>query len=160
MSSTGVRFSGISQPQKRAIPGPELAERCKILSRLFSAWPNSRPASVDATLCEYLEATRGISYESGELERLVNLVIADASEFLPPAGAILRRAAELVAARQKRSYSPSASVADRIEADTEKLLRRIEAKTEAVETIDLDDVRYVLAGHPGGQGPLKLGAGW
>ena len=111
-------------------------------------------------MCEYLEATRGISQQSGELERLVNLVIADASEFIPPAGAILRRAAALIAARKPRSYSPSVSIADRIDADAETLMRRIEAKTEAVESIDLDDVRYVIAGHATDGVPLKLGGGW
>lgn len=84
-------------------------------------------------------------------------MIADASEFIPPAGALLRRAAELVAARKPRTYSPAVSIADRIEADTEKLLRRIEAKTEAVEPIDLDDVRYVLAGHGHALGQLRIG---
>ena len=111
-------------------------------------------------MCEYLEVTRGIQVESGELARLVSLVIEDGGEFAPPAGAILRRAAKLLANRKPRGYSPSVSKSDRIDADVEKIMRQIEAKTERVETIDLDDVRYALSGNASGGEVPQLGGGW
>jgi hypothetical protein len=101
----------------------------------------------DATMYEYIDATRGLNVESGELERLVQLVIEGGCEFLPPAGALLVRAATLAAQRKAREYSPSTTVADRIAMDVEAIRARLVAKSEFVEPVDLDDLRYAISGN-------------
>lgn len=161
MSSGEARSYGAPRKcEQRVISGIELAKRAQVLGRLFSAWPGCRPANTDATMCEYLEATRGVNFETGELSRLVSLVIADGGEFAPPAGAILQRGAKLLASRMKRTYSASTSITDRIEIDVEKILRQIEAKTAAVESIDLDDVRYALSGNATGGVVPRIEGSW
>lgn len=96
---------------------------------------------------EYIDATRGLNIESGELERLVQLVIEGGSEFLPPAGTLLVRAATLAAERKVRSYSPSTTIVDRIAMEVETTRARLVAKAESVEPVDLDDLRYAISGN-------------
>lgn len=132
----------------------EVKARVRQCARLFAAWPNARPASVDATLLEYVNATRGVPIES--LPALIDLVRDAGGEFLPPAGAVLERAARFLATTKERDYNPALSIEQRISDDMHDNVRALRAATRATAPLMLDDIERALIG-PGHA--ARIGAG-
>ena len=129
--------------------------RVRQCARLFAAWPNAKPLSVDATLLEYVNATRGVPIDM--LPGLIELVRDAGGEFLPPAGAVLERAAKFLAANKERSYSPSLSIEQRIADDVHDFTQALKAAQRDVPPLLIEDIerarlaagelRSIEAGH-------------
>lgn len=123
----------------RTINAAEVRRRVRVLLRLFAAWPNARPANEDATLLEYLNATRGVSLE--QLPRLVQAVIDAGGEFVPPASTLLERAAKHLSRMKQRTYNPVASIEEREEWERHDLLQSFRATQREVAPVLPADLR-------------------
>lgn len=152
---TAVLSSLGQTPDVEPMPEPEVKARVRQCARLFAAWPNARPASVDATLLEYVNATRGVPIDS--LPALIDLVRDAGGEFLPPAGAVLERAAKFLATSKRREYNPALSIEQRIADDVHDNLRALKAATRETAPLLLEDVERALLGT--GTSLARIGAG-
>ena len=81
----------------RVMAEDEILQRISVIGRIFAAWPNARPSN--ETILQYVNATRGIPLT--DMDRFANCAIQWESDFVPPAGQIVFRAA-MVAARERR----------------------------------------------------------
>lgn len=143
-------------PSAESMPEAEVKARVRQCARLFAAWPNARPASVDSTLLEYVNATRGVPIES--LPALIDVVRDAGGEFLPPAGAVLERAVKFLATSKERGYNPALSIEQRIADDMHDMGRALKAATREIPPLMIEDVERALLG-PGGDTP-SLGPGF
>lgn len=130
-------------PEWRVIDAEELRARIRHCARLFAAWPNARPASIDATLLEYLNATRGVSL--AELPALITSVIAAGGEFIPPAGALFERVVKAGITALDQGYNAHISGEQRAIEQQQRVLHHERSAARSVEPILLEEVSRVLA---------------
>lgn len=138
------------------MPEDEVKARVRQCARLFAAWPNAKPGNVDATLLEYVNATRGVPIES--LGAVIDSTRDAGGEFLPPAGAVLERAVRFVAASKDYAYNPAGlSLEERIRDEAHDLGRALRQATRATAPLLLEDVSRALLGD--GRDARRIGAG-
>lgn len=135
-------------------PG-EIAQRVRHLARLFAAWPGARVTSVDLTLLEYVNATRGVPLDV--LPTLVQAVIDAGGEFLPPAGTLLERAARLYAERVSSGYHPALSPEERRRDALHDGIRTLRSAHCTVEPVAIEAVARALV--TAGSGHLAAESG-
>ena len=127
----------------RLIEEEELKARVRTCGRLLAAWPNARPASVDLTLLEYVNATRGVTLR--ELSDLISSCIQAGGEFIPPAGEIIGRVVKLTTAR---AFTYNAHISGEQRALESQERQRIEARaaSRGVELVLLEEVQRLAIG--------------
>lgn len=138
------------------IEADELKARLRQCGRLLSAWPNARPANVDLTLLEYVNATRGVPVS--QLGGLIEAAIQAGGEFMPPAGALMERV--IKAKVTPRSYAYNAHITGEQSAreTQERLLAEARRDARTIEPVMLEDVRRAVgieAGSASRIGPGK-----
>ena len=150
-----LSFDGLTREAAVELSVAELKARVRECARLFAAWPNARPACLDLTLLEYVNATRGIPLD--HLRGLIETVISAGGEFIPPAGAILERAARDLASARSFTYNGHISTDQlRLEygASVERELRSLQ---RGVEPVCIEAVQRALAIEPGERPGLSDG---
>lgn len=120
----------------------EIKARVRSCARLFAAWPNARPASLDLTLLEYVNATRGVPVDV--LPELVGAVIAAGGEFIPPAGAILERVARHYAATREYGYNPHVSGDEQRARTEEHEAKVLKSLQRGVEPVHVEEIAAAL----------------
>jgi hypothetical protein len=141
--------------------GEEIKLRVRECARLFAAWPNARPLSLDSTLMEFVNATRGVAIE--RLEGFVSEVIEAGGEFLPPAGAIVQRVANARATALATGYNAHVSIEERTRKIREQEQRAMREASERVEPLRVSAVETALQQIGAGasqttSAPRRLGA--
>lgn len=134
----------------------EVKARGRQCSRLLSAWPNARPMSVDLTLIEYVNATRGVPLPM--LSGMIDAVIQAAGEFMPPAGAIMERVVRSKITARGMAYNANVSGEQRAKEAQERLLAEARKDAAAVEPVLLEELQQAVGIAAGGGRPM-LAAG-
>lgn len=132
----------------------EIKARVRQCARLIAQWPQARIGSVDATLYEYVNATRGVPLR--HLHAIIDAARDAGGEFLPPAGTILERAARFLAQSRPRTYNPAMPPEQAIADETWELTRELRTAQREAAPLLLEDVSRALLGS--GDGP-RIGPG-
>lgn len=158
--SRALSSLGRTKDDARVMGADEIKARVRSCARLFAAWPNARPASLDLTLLEYVNATRGVPVEV--LPEIIGSVIAAGGEFLPPAGAVLERVARHYAATKGYAYNPHVSGDEQRQRTEEREAKALKALQRGVEPVHVEEIAAALqapriegAPRPGIEAPRK-----
>lgn len=124
------------------IEADELKARLRQCGRLLSAWPNARPASVDLTLLEYVNATRGVPVL--QLAGLIDAAIQAGGEFIPPAGALMERVIKAKVTARSYAYNAHITGEQSARETQERLLEEARRDARTIELVMIGDVRRAV----------------